>query len=201
VPSDVEVPFILPQTPSAPDLTVDDNGVTYMIVCAGGPMTMTLLRLQVELDTGRRVSVIATPRAAAWFHDYGIDPIIERMTGWPARSDLLTPTAPTFDPPGSSVLVSPCTLNTLTKWAAAHSDNLAISLLCEAVGRGVPTRAELSLSPPYASLPAAGHALSRLSELGVVLCRAYGTAEPSHLPPVPNAVATQLEAMHRRPTD
>ena len=133
-------------SPSVPDLTVDDNGVTFMIVCAGGPMTRTLLRLLVELEAGRRANVVATPRAAAWFEHYEIGRIIERMTGWPVRPQLPPPTTPTFEPPGSSVLVSPCTLNTLTKWSAAHSDNLAVSLLCEAVGRGVPTRAEVPLA-------------------------------------------------------
>lgn len=185
-------PVRLPRAPASPDLTTTDNGVTYLIVCAGGPMTDTLRRLQVELDTGRRVSVVATPRAAAWFDHYDLGPVVEQMTGWPLRSELPTPTVPTFSPPGSSVLVSPCTLNTLTKWAAAHSDNLAISLLCEAVGRGVPTRAEVSLSPPYASLPAAGEALTRLADLGVDLRRANGTIEPAWLPPVPDEVAAAL---------
>jgi hypothetical protein len=195
VPGETDAPFMLRRAPSAPDLTVEDNGVTFMIVCAGGPMTMTLVRLQIELETGRQVSVIATPQAAAWFEHYEIGPTIEKMTGWRVRSELPPPTEPTFDPPGSSVLVSPCTLNTLTKWAAAHSDNLAVSLLCEAIGRGVPTRAEVSLSPPYASLPAARDALTRLSALGVDLRRAHRTAEPSFLPAVPSDVAARLEAL------
>jgi hypothetical protein len=193
VSGEVEAPFELPRAPSVPDLTVEDNGVTFMIVCAGGPMTRTLLRLQVELETGRRVNVVATPRAATWFDHYEIGPIVERMTGWPVRSELPTPTTPTFDPPGSSILISPCTLNTLTKWAAAHSDNLAISLLCEAVGRGVPTRAEVSLSGPYASLPGARDALVRLSELGVDLRRAHGTAEPDFVPPIGDEIAARLD--------
>ena len=182
----------LERAPSVADLTEEDNGVTFMIVCAGSPMSRTLLRLQVELETGRRVNVVATPQAAAWFEHYEIDPLVEAMTGWAIRHELRPPTTPTFDPPGSSVLVSPCTLNTLTKWADAHSDNLALSLLCEAVGRGVPTRAEVSLSPPYSSLPAAQDALARLSELGVDLRRAYGASGPDHLPTVPEAVANRM---------
>ncbi len=195
-PASPEPPMVLPRAALAPDLTVDDNGVTFLIVCAGGPATTVLRRLQVELDTGRRVSVIATPQAAAWFDHYRIGPVIEAMTGWPARSELPFPTEATFEPPGSSVLVSPCTLNTLTKWAAAHSDNLALSLLCEAVGRGVPTRAEVSLSGPYAALPAAGEALDRLASLGVALCRAHGATEPANLPAVAPEIAQALSAPH-----
>ena len=185
-------PRLLPRAPSAPDLTIDDNGVTFLIVCAGGPMVWTLRRLRVELDTGRRVSVVATPQAATWLRAEGAAVEIEAMTGWPLRAELPSPTTPTFDPPGSSVLVSPCTLNTLTKWADGHCDNLAISLLCEAVGRGVPTRAEVSLSGPYADLPATRRALARLAELGVRLVRAHGTTEPVDLPALPPSVATAL---------
>ena len=187
----------LERAPSVPDLTTEDNGVTFMIVCAGSPMTRTLLRLQVELETGRRVNVVATPQAAAWFDYYEIGPIIEQMTGWPVRSELRPPTMPTFDPPGSSVLVSPCTLNTLTKWAAAHADNLALSLLCEAVGRGVPTRAEVSLSGPYSSLPGAEDALARLTMLGVDVSRAHGASGPDYLPAVPEGVASRMVALGR----
>lgn len=188
----VDPPPVLPRAPARADLTVDDNGVTFLIVCAGGPTVHTLRRLQVELDTGRRVSVVATPQAAAWFRHYELEPIIESMTGWPLRSELPLPTTPTFEPAGSSILVSPCTLNTVTKWAAAHADNLALSLLCEAVGRGVPTRAEVSLSGPYSALPAVTEALARLADLGVSLCRAFGTTEPTGLPGPPDEVAAAL---------
>lgn len=186
------LPSFLSTAGRGPDLTADDNGVTFMIVCAGGPFVAVLRRLQVELDTGRRVSVVATPQAAAWIEHYEAGSTIEAMTGWPVRSAMPTPDEATFEPAGSSVLVSPCTLNTLTKWADGHSDNLAISLLCEAVGRGVPTRAEVSLSGPYATLPATRDALDRLAGLGVDLCRAYGTTEPVDVAPLPDAIAERL---------
>ena len=183
----------LPRAAPAPDLTTVDNGVTFVIVSAGGPIATILPRIRIELDTGRRVHVVATPRAASWLGHYGVVETIETMTGWPLRSEMPLPTMPTFDPPGSSVLVSPCTLNTLTKWAAGHGDNLAISLLNEAIGRGVPTRAEVSLSGPYAAHPAALDALGRLADLGVELCRAHGTTEPTDLPPVADEVAAALD--------
>lgn len=175
------------------DLSTVDTGVTFMIVCAGGPFVWVLRRLQAELDTGRRVNVVATPQAASWLDHYDVTSTITSMTGWPVRHQMPTPTTATFRPAGSSVLVSPCTLNTLTKWAAGHCDNLAISLLCEAVGRGVPTRAEISVSGPYANLPATAEALSRLEGLGVELVRAMGTTEPTTLPPLEAHLADLLD--------
>lgn len=167
-----------------------------MIVSAAGVAVKTLLRLQLELDTGRQVGVVATPKAAAWLDHYEVGPVIEQMTGMPVRSQMPMPTTPTFAPQGSRLLVSPCSLNTLTKWSAAHCDNLALSLLCEAVGSGVPVRAELSLSASYAALPAATEALERLTALGVEFYRALGAAEHPLLLQLPPSV---VEGMTGQP--
>ena len=185
-------PFRLARAPAQPDLTTDDNGVTFLIVSAGGPAVDTLYRLRVELDTGRRVSVVATPTAAAWFDHYEVGPVIESMTGWPIRSRMPEPSVPTFEPQGSRLIASPCTLNTLTKWAGGHCDNLALSLLCEAIGRGVPTMAEVSISGPYAEHPAARDALERLASVGVALHQAHGAGAHPLLQPLPPAVAGAL---------
>ncbi len=184
----------LPRARPAPDLTVDDNGVTFLIVSAAGPLFRLPRRLRVELGTGRRVAVVATPSAASWLEEYGVIPVIERVTGFPVRSAMPHPTTPTFTPMASSVLVSPCSLNTLTKWAGGHADNLAISLLCEAVGRGVPTRAEVSISGPYGALPAATEALDRLRSLGVRCQQAYGADAHALLDPLPPEVVKGLTA-------
>ncbi|MEM7276079.1 MAG: flavoprotein [Actinomycetota bacterium] len=131
----------------------------FLIVAAGGPTAATTIgRIEAELANGP-VRVIATPQAAEWL-DHAV---IEALTGWPLQSDMLTPAAPVLDPPGHRVLATPVTLNTLTKWADGHADNLAIGLLCEALGSGVPIRAELSLSVPFARHPAVAPALARLS--------------------------------------
>jgi hypothetical protein len=85
-------------------------------------------------------------------------------------------------------------LNTLTKWAAGHCDNLALSLLCEATGLGIDTRAEVHLSQPYAEHPAATDALSRLSHMGVSLYRAPGAARHELLP-----TTAAVDPRHRDP--
>lgn len=138
----------------------------FMIVSAGGPVVHTVERIRTELAAGQRVRVIATPQAAEWLdHDE-----IERLTGWPLQSAMLTPEASTLDPLGNRILATPVTLNTLTKWADGHADNLAIGLLCEALGAGdIPIRAELSLSPQFANHPAAGPAIRRLRSAGAEL--------------------------------
>jgi Flavoprotein len=163
---------------AVPSFTQEDNGVTFMIVSGAGPAVWTPERIQAELALGRRVNVIATPTAAGW-----LDPmVIRELTGWDLRCQQRDPLTPTFQPPACRVLASPVTLNTLTKWAAGHCDNLAVSLLCEATGLGIETRAEVHLSQAYAQHPATADALSRLSQMGVSLYRGRGGAHHELLP-------------------
>jgi hypothetical protein len=149
-----------------------------MIVSGAGPAVWTPERLAAELDLGRRVNVIATPTAARWLDRK----LVRELTGWELRTDLRDPLTPTFQPPGCRILASPVTLNTLTKWAAGHADNLALSLLCEATGLGIDTRAEISLSEAYAKHPAVTDALTRLTGIGVSLFRVAGSARHPLLP-------------------
>ena len=156
-----------------PSFTHEDNGVTFMIVSAAGSAVYTYERAEQEIKLGRRVNIIPTPNAAKWLD---IDALHE-LTGWPIRPTMRTPLVPTFQPPGCRVLASPVSLNTLTKWAQGHADNLAISLLCEATGLGIPTRAEIHLSTAYARHPAAAEAIKFLLNWGVDVSRCRGGAD------------------------
>lgn len=135
----------------------------FMIVSAGGPVVRTLDRIRAEQADGHNVRVIATPQAAQWLDQAEI----QRLTGYRFESAMLTPEHSTLSPLGNRVLATPVTLNTLTKWADGHSDNLAISLLCEALGSQTPIVAELSLSPQYRKHPAVPGAIERLTAAGV----------------------------------
>lgn len=167
------------RSPSVPSFTLDDNGVTFMIVTGAGTAIWTPERIRAEIALGRRVNVIPTPTAAQWLDNNQI----RELTGWDMRPIQRLPPTPTFDPPGCRVLATPVGLNTLTKWAAGHCDNLALSLLCEAVGTpGLEVRAEIALSEAYARHPATTEALERLASMDVQLARAFRAARHHLLP-------------------
>jgi len=164
-------PPLVATAPPVPSFTATDNGVTFLMVCAGGRAAFTTERIRREQALGRRVAVFPTPTAAAWLD---ADEILE-LTGLPMRSAMPSPATPPFGPVGHRVVVSPCTLNSLTKWAHGHSDNLALSLLCEAIGiPGIEVRAEVSLSDPYERHPAVTSALSTLQGVGVAFSPVEG---------------------------
>jgi phosphopantothenoylcysteine synthetase/decarboxylase len=174
------------RAPGGPSFTFDDNGVTFLMVCGGGRAPWTDDRIRTEQALGHQVHVIATPNAATWLDNDEI----EALTGWPLRSAMPGPLVPIFEPLACRVLASPVTLNTLTKWADGHSDNLVISLLCEATGMGIPVRAEVSLSAGYAAHPAVAPALARLTAMGVTLSAVPGGATL----PIPSTGSLQLGA-------
>lgn len=80
------------------------------------------------------------------------------------------------------MVVAPCTFNTLNKWAYGASDTLALGLLNEAIGLGIPVVAAPNASTALAKHPAFLESVTRL--------RSWGTTilfDPEVYPlPIPN---------------
>lgn len=72
-------------------------------------------------------------------------------------------------PARGALLVAPCSFNTLNKLAAGIADNLALSIASEAIGRGTPVLAALSLNDPLWAHPAAQASAARLRSWGVTV--------------------------------
>jgi phosphopantothenoylcysteine synthetase/decarboxylase len=65
-------------------------------------------------------------------------------------------------PPRGVVLFAPCSFNSLNKLAHGIADNLALSLVAEAIGRGTPVIVGPSLNAPLLAHPEAQTALRKL---------------------------------------
>lgn len=146
-----------------PSFNPSDDDVVFLVVSACKGALETAKRCWKLVEQGNRVNVVATPTAAKWMDSNEI----ESITGWPVRSEMRMPHEPTFTPLAGRVLATPVSLNTLTKWAAGHADNLAIGLLCEALGAGLPTEAEIQMSVEFANQPATQPAIETLIRSGV----------------------------------
>ena len=108
--------------------------VLYMIICAAPPARETHKFIARTQDLGWDVCVIATPQATRW-----IDiPALEALTGHSVRTDYKLPGEGDYLPKADAMMVIPATFNTVNKWAAGIGDTLAVSILCEALGRGTP---------------------------------------------------------------
>lgn len=139
------------------------GNVLYLIVCAAPPAAQTAELVKTKQNEGWDVCVIATDMALDWF-----DPEqVEALTDHEVRHQFRKPDEPSFDPLGHAVLVAPATFNTINKWALGINDSLALGLLNEALGRGVPIEARPYLNDALASHPAYRQAVKLLTDSGV----------------------------------
>ncbi len=111
------------------------------------------------------VGVVATPQALGFLDAEAV----EAQTRHPIRSAWRTPGQPRPTRPADAIAVAPATFNTVNKWAAGISDNLALGILCEAPAMDVPVAVLPYLNSVQAAHPAYRQSLERLREMGVLI--------------------------------
>ncbi|MFF6772074.1 flavoprotein [Streptomyces sp. NPDC012637] len=147
----------------------------YVVVCAAGIAGDAHKLITAAQQQGWAVGVTATPQGLGFLDTEAI----EAQTGYPIRSAWRSPGDPRPLPPADAIAVAPATFNTINKWAAGIADTLALGILCEAYGMGIPTAALPHVNAAMAAHPAYVRSLDRLREMGVLL--------GAHEPPRPGA--------------
>jgi phosphopantothenoylcysteine synthetase/decarboxylase len=111
------------------------------------------------------VCVIATPSALKFMDP----PRLAELTGHVVRYDYKQPEEPDVLPPPDAMVVAPATFNTINKWAGGISDTLALGLLNEGIGLGLPIVAVPFPNIALARHPAFTRSLEQLRAWGVRL--------------------------------
>jgi phosphopantothenoylcysteine synthetase/decarboxylase len=86
-------------------------------------------------------------------------------------------------PPRGVVMFAPCSFNSLNKLARGLADNLALSVVAEAIGRGTPVIVGPSLNAPLLNHPEARASLKKLPSWGVVIVPPVDDGEGPRLAP------------------
>jgi phosphopantothenoylcysteine synthetase/decarboxylase len=86
-------------------------------------------------------------------------------------------------PPRGVVLFAPCSFNSLNKLAQGIADNLALSVVAEAIGRGTPVIVGPSLNQPLLDHPAARASLRTLPAWNVIVVPPVDEGEGPRLAP------------------
>jgi len=86
-------------------------------------------------------------------------------------------------PPRGVVLFAPCSFNSLNKLAHGIADNLALSVVAEAIGRGTPVIVGPSLNAPLLDHPVAQASLRTLPSWGVRIVPPVDEGEGPRLAP------------------
>lgn len=159
-------------------ITTHARSVLYIIACGGRPAGDLPQLVQYAQDHGWDVCVIATPSGMKFLdHD-----LLAASTRHPVRSDYKRPEEPDVLPPPNALVVAPATFNTINKLAAGISDTLALGLLNEAVGAGLPIIAVPFPNQMLARHPTFVTSIATLRSWGVRLI-----FDPDRYPlPVPN---------------
>jgi phosphopantothenoylcysteine synthetase/decarboxylase len=91
-------------------------------------------------------------------------------------------------PPRGVVLFAPCSFNSLNKLAHGIADNLALSVVAEAIGRGTPVILAPSLNQPLLEHPQAQASLRTLPTWGVTIVPPVDAGEGPRLAPTPQVL-------------
>jgi hypothetical protein len=157
------------------------SGVLYVVASAAGPVPGIPAVITAAQRRGWDVCLILTPTAARWL-DADLEDLA-KLSGHPVRSAYKQPGEPDVLPPPDAVLVAPATFNTVNKWAAGISDTLALGLINEAIGMGIPVAAVPWVHGPLAAHPALTASIALLRGAGVTVLdeagRDAGDASPA----------------------
>ena len=151
--------------------------VLYVVTCATPAARDVDKLVGLAQDAGWTVCVIATPMAMRFIDEAAL----EAQTGYPVRSDYKQPGTPDVLPAPTAIIVGGTSFNTINKWAAGISDTLALGLITEAIGLGIPLVALPFLNTAQAAHPAFGRSVAELRAAGVNVLLGDEGYEP-HVP-------------------
>jgi phosphopantothenoylcysteine synthetase/decarboxylase len=100
-------------------------------------------------------------------------------------------------PPRGVVLFAPCSFNSLNKLAHGIADNLALSVVAEAIGRHTPVIVGPSLNQPLLEHPQAQMSLRILPTWGVTIVPPVDTGQGPRLAPTPSLMAAVRPFLRR----
>jgi phosphopantothenoylcysteine synthetase/decarboxylase len=125
--------------------------VLYVVVC-GSPVAHRVGTLvQLAQQAGWDVCVVCTPDGRKFIDSVALG----RLTGHPVRSAYKNPGDLDVLPDADAMIVAPATVNTVNKLAAGITDTLALGLVVEGWGKGVPvvvlpyTNSAMAAYPPF----------------------------------------------------
>jgi phosphopantothenoylcysteine synthetase/decarboxylase len=135
------------------------------VACGGRPAADLAEHVELIRADGWDTCVIATPSGRKFFDADRV----QDVSGHVVRYEYKQPGEPDVLPAADAVLVAPATFNTINKWAAGISDTLALGLLNEAIGQGLPIIAVPFPNTALARHPAFPASIETLRSWGIRL--------------------------------
>ncbi|MBS2534256.1 flavoprotein [Catenulispora sp. NF23] len=157
--------------------------VLYLVACAAPPVLDIADPIKQAQDRAWDVCLILTPTAALWLEDSLEE--LATLTGHPVRQRYKLPGQPDVLPAADAVLVAPATFNVINKWAAGSADTLALGLITEGIGKGLPLVALPHLNSWQAAHSAFPRSVEQLRADGVRVLIEEADGNTPHVPGAP----------------
>jgi phosphopantothenoylcysteine synthetase/decarboxylase len=139
------------------------SGVLYVIACGAPPTRYVADLAELGIDAGWDVCVVVTPDGRKFVDA----PALAALTGHPVRSAYKQPGDLDVLPDPTALIVAPATVNTINKWSAGIADTLALGLIVESQGKGLPIVTMPFTNAAMAAHPTFGESLARLRGWGI----------------------------------
>ncbi|MEW2474031.1 flavoprotein [Micromonospora gifhornensis] len=149
------------------------RGVLALIVCAAPPVLRISELIALLQKDGWTICLTATPTAATWIDSNAL----ETQTGYPVRVQWRKPGEPEPHPPADAVAVVPATFNVINKWAQGINDTLALGILNETLGAGIPVYAFPNVKEQLAAHPSYDRHVRLLQDAGVAVTPMRGSQD------------------------
>lgn len=159
------------------DAEEQPSRVLYVITCATPAARDVGKLVDLAHERGWRVCVIATPSALAFIDQAAL----EDQTGFPVRHRYKQPGSADVLPSADAMIVGGASFNTINKWALGISDTLALGLITEGIGLGIPIVALPFLNAAQAAHPNFARNVELLRSAGVAVLLGPDGYEP-HVP-------------------
>lgn len=157
--------------------------VLYIVGCAAPPVLQVADGIGQAQGRGWDVCLILTPTAALWLEDSLEE--LASLTGHPVRQRYKLPGQADVLPAPDAVLVAPATFNMINKWAAGAADTLALGLVTEGIGKGLPLVALPHLNAWQAAHSAFPRSVDQLRVDGVQVLIEEADGNVPHVPGAP----------------
>jgi phosphopantothenoylcysteine synthetase/decarboxylase len=141
------------------------SGVLYIVAGGAEPVVRVSALITAAQRRGWDTCLVVTPTAARWLAGDLTD--LAELTGHSVRSAYKMPGEADALPPADAMLIAPATFNMINQWAAGLSETLALGLINEAIGLGIPLVTVPWINGPLSRHPALAASYDRLRGAGV----------------------------------
>jgi hypothetical protein len=151
--------------------------VLYLFGSAAPPVFDVAGVIEDAQGRGFEVCLGLTPAAGRWLG--GQLGELERLTGYPVRSEYKAPGEPDVWPKADVIVFAPATFNSVNSWALGLTREFVVGVVAEGIGKGIPMVAMPCVNAAYVQHRQFERSVEELRSMGVEVLYGEGGFVPN----------------------